>query len=84
MSEKELFELSDQELLVEAEKVKSSTLIHAILIGFLVGIVVYSIVKNTWGFLTLIPLFLVYKLVNKSNNARNKALKKILKERDLK
>ncbi len=29
----------------------------AVLIGFMIGIVVYSIVKNTLGLLTLIPLF---------------------------
>jgi hypothetical protein len=40
-------------------------------------------VKNSLGLLTLIPLFLAYKLVNKSNY-NNQELEIILKERNLK
>lgn len=82
MNQKELSELTDQELLEEAKKMKSSSIIHAGLIGFMIGVIIYSVVKNSWGFLTLIPLFFVYKLLNKPK--RNKALKKLLKERNLK
>lgn len=35
----------------------------AFFIGFLIGIVVYSVAVNSWGVLTLIPLYLAYKLV---------------------
>jgi hypothetical protein len=52
--------------LKESKKIKSSRIIDAAIIGFLIGIIVYSVVKNSWGFLTLIPLFLIYKLVNRS------------------
>lgn len=82
MKQKELSDLTDQELLDEAKKMKTSSWIHAFLIGFMIGIVVYSVVKNTWGLLTLIPLFFIYKLT--SNSSRNKELKKLLKERNLK
>ncbi len=83
MKQKELSELSDQELLAEAKKVKSANIMNAFLIGFLVGIVIYSVVKNTWGLLTLIPLYLAYKLIN--NSAYDtKELKRLLKERNLK
>lgn len=37
----------------------------ALFIGFLVGILVYSAAKNTWGLVTLIPLFLLYRLLKK-------------------
>jgi VIT1/CCC1 family predicted Fe2+/Mn2+ transporter len=60
MKEKELSELTDQELLDEAKKMKSTTLLNAVLIGVMIGVVVYSVVKNSWGFLTLIPLFIAY------------------------
>jgi hypothetical protein len=50
----------------------------------MIGIIVYSIVKNSWGFLTLIPLFFIYKLVNNSTSKNSKALEKLLKERNLK
>ncbi|MCF8369421.1 MAG: hypothetical protein K9G76_10295 [Bacteroidales bacterium] len=82
MKQKELSELTDQELLQEAKKMKSTSIIDAVLIGFLIGIVIYSIVVNSLGFITLIPLFFVYKLIHKPNN--DKALKRILKERNLK
>lgn len=82
MMQKELSELTDQELLEEAKKMKSTSVINAALIGFLIGIVIYSVVKDSVGFFTLIPLFIVYKLVNHSKDYD--ALKKILKERNLK
>ena len=65
MKQKTLSELTDQELLQEAKKRKSTALMNAVLVGFLLGIVFYSVMKNTWGFLTLIPLFFAYKLINK-------------------
>ncbi len=58
-------ELTDQELMDESKKVKSSPLIDAFFIGFLVGILIYGFVANSWGFLTLIPLIMVYKLLKK-------------------
>lgn len=84
MVNKELSELTDQELLDEAKKMRSFSITHALFIGFLAGIIVFSIAKNSWGMLTLIPLFLIYKLVNDPKNKRNKELKEILKERKLK
>ncbi len=52
MEEKQLSTLTDQELLDEAKKMKSFSMTNALIIGFLMGIVFYSFVKNTWGFLT--------------------------------
>jgi hypothetical protein len=82
MEQKELSQLTDQELLAEAKKMKSTSITNAVLIGFLLGIVFYSVVKNSWGFFTLIPLFFVYKLINNSKND-TKELERILKERNL-
>ncbi len=76
-------ELTDQELLQVVNKRKSNSIINATLIGFLVGIVVYSVAKNSWGLFTLIPLFLIYKLVNKPKYDRKK-LDEILRKRNLK
>ncbi len=83
MEKKKLPELTDQELLQEVKKAKSASITNAFLIGFLIGIIFYSVIKNTWGFLTLIPLFLVYKLVNKSEYDKIE-LENLLKERGLK
>jgi len=64
MKQKGLTELTDKELLDEAKKSKSTATTNAVLIGFLVGILIYSIVVNSIGFLSLVPLFLVFKLLN--------------------
>lgn len=83
MEQKKLTELTDQELLQEAKKRKSASIINAVLIGFLIGIVFYSVVKNSWGFFTLIPLFIAYKLIN-SSKYDSKELEALLRERNLK
>jgi hypothetical protein len=81
MNQNELSQLSDIELIEEAKNNKPSPLVDAFFIGFLVGIIIYSVVGNTWGFLTLIPLFMIYGLLKKPK--RNKALKNELKKRNL-
>lgn len=45
---------------------KNSKTIDAVIIGFLVGIIAWSVFKNSWGLVTLIPLFLIYRLIKKS------------------
>jgi len=78
---KELSELTDQELLDEARTRKSSSRARAFVIGFMVAVVAYSVVKNTWGLFTLIPLFFIYRLAKNSND--DGELKTLLKERNL-
>ena len=82
MDKKELSELTDQELLVKAKKMKSTSINNALLIGVMIWVVIWSVAKNSVGLFTLIPLFFVYKLLNNPNN--DKALKEQLKERNLK
>lgn len=84
MNQKELAELTDEELLQAAKKMKSEAMINAGFIGFLIGIVFYSIVKNGFGFFLLIPLFLIYKLINRKPKYNKRELERILKERNLK
>jgi len=67
--EKEFTEQNDQELSQKAKKKKSVNLLNALLIGVMIGIVIYSISKNGFGFFILIPLFFIYKAMN---NPRNK------------
>lgn len=75
-------ESTDQELLEEAKKMKSTFITNALFIGLMIGIIIYSIMKNSLGFFTLIPLFFIFKAFNNSKN--NKPLKKFSKERNLK
>lgn len=81
MKEKELSELTDQELLDEAKKMKSNPILNAVLIGFMIGVIVFSIIKSSLSLFTLIPLFFLYKLLNHSK--KHKTLEKLLKERNL-
>lgn len=81
MEEKELSELTDQELLARTKKLKSNSFVNALFFGFLIGIIVYSIFMNTLGFFTLIPLYIAYKMIK--NSKKDDTLKKLLKERNL-
>jgi len=83
MEPKNLSELTDEELLKEAKKVKTDAIINAVFIGFLVGVIFYSIVNKSVGFLTLIPVYLAYKLLNKPKYNKEE-LERLLKERNLK
>jgi hypothetical protein len=48
MNKKELLELTDEELVKKATKLKSDSINNALLIGFCIGIIIWSIAKNTW------------------------------------
>lgn len=76
-------ELTDQELLEEQKKLKSFSILNAFLIGFLAGIIGFSVYYNAYGLGLLIPLFLIYKFSNDPRNKRVKELEKQLKERNL-
>lgn len=84
MENRELSQLTDQELLEEAKKMKSFSITNAFLIGFLIGIVLYSVIKSTFGFLMLIPLYFVHKMINDPKNKKAKELEVLLKQRNLK
>ena len=84
MDQKELSELTDQELLEEAKKLKSFSITNAFFIGLLLGIVIYSLVKNAFGLLSLLLLYWIYKIINDPKEKRSKALEELLKQRNLK
>jgi hypothetical protein len=82
MMQKELSGLTDQELLQEAKKSKPTKLYDALIFGILIGIAIYSTVNNGPGLLTFLPI--VYIPIAAKNKIKNKALEKLLKERNLK
>ena len=43
---------------------------NAFIIGFMVAVVVWSVAQNTFGLFALIPLFIIYKIVNNSNKEK--------------
>jgi hypothetical protein len=80
MNQTQLSLLTDEELLEEVQKIKPSPIIDAFFIGFLIGIIIYSVAASSWwGVSTLIPLFLIYLFLKKSK--KYDALKKELKKR---
>lgn len=85
MNQRGFSEYTDQELLTEAKKMKSSAVISALMIGFMIGVVIYGFANNNLGFFALIPLLLVFKIFHKpENNRKIKAIKEVMKERNLK
>lgn len=77
----ELAKLTDEELLQVAKNNRPSPVIDAFFVGFLVGVVIYGAAANAWGFLILLPLFLIYLLLKKPKQYR--ALQAELKKRNL-
>jgi len=79
MEHKILSEWSDEKLLQNIKNLKSSKIIDATLIGLTIGIFIYSLVNNGFGFSTFFPLIIGYLIIKSSKN--NKVLEKeILKE----
>ena len=82
MKQKELSELTDEELLQEASKNKYTKLYDAVIFGMLIGIAIYSSVKNGFGLMTFLPL--VYAPIAVKNKTKNRELEELLKTRNLK
>lgn len=89
MEKKNFSELTNEELLVQKKKLKKSKITHALLIGFLAGVLIFGIVswslssEKRIGFFIpmLFPVFFIYKTIKNSKN--NKELEDTLKERNL-
>lgn len=89
MEKKDLHHLTNEELLVEKQKLKKSKLFHAAAIGFLAGILIFGVVswilssEKNLGFLIsiLIPVVFIYRIFKNQN--KNKDLEELLKERGL-
>lgn len=81
MSDIDFSALSDAELLEFAKQNKPSPLVDAFIIGFLVGILIFSAAVNGWGLVMLIPLFLIRQFLKKPK--RHEAMISELKKRGL-
>lgn len=81
MNPEKLAKMTDQELLEVKQNHKPKPLVDAFFIGFLVGIVIYSILVSSYGFLTLVPLLLIYVILKKPKDRA--VLEKELQRRNL-
>lgn len=83
MDQKTYSEYTDEELLEERKKLKSFSILNAFLIGFLVGIIFFSVAYSAYNIALLIPLFLIYKFANDPRNKQVKELEAVVKARNL-
>jgi uncharacterized membrane protein len=74
MKPEHLTELSGEELSRKIKRIKTNKTIDAAIIGFTIGVAVYSAVKNGFGFFTFFPLILAFIIAR--NSANNKILEK--------
>jgi hypothetical protein len=83
MNPKNLTELTDHELLKKLKNLKINKIIDAGIIGVTIGIVIYSAVKNGFGFFTFFPLLIAYVIIrnSKDNEILENELQKELKAR---
>ncbi|MBL7952959.1 MAG: FUSC family protein [Flavobacteriales bacterium] len=81
MVSKEPAELTNEELLLEAKRLKPMKIMDAVLIGVLIGIATYSTVKNGAGLLSFLPL--VYLPIAARNRIKLGKVEALLKERGL-
>ncbi|TAE59756.1 MAG: hypothetical protein EAZ89_02160 [Bacteroidetes bacterium] len=89
MEKKDLYQLTDEELLAEKKKLTQSKFFYALSIGFLAGILLFGVVswslssEKQLGFLIpmLIPVIFIYRLLKTPN--KNQDLEDVLKERKL-
>ena len=80
LDNKDYSKLALDELLTEEKKIKKAEITSAVLIGFLIGVIVYGVAKNGFGFLYIfIPLLLIAGIAKNSQNLRQK-LKQIRAE----
>ena len=82
MKQNKYSDLTDEELLEQANTIKRTKIYDAVFFGVLIGIAIYSTVKNGFGLLTFLPL--VYLPIAAKNKSKIRELEKLMKERNLK
>lgn len=83
MLQKELNTMTDEELLAEEKALKSFSITTAFLIGFLAGIVLFSMFYSVYGLSMLIPLYLIHLFTKDARVKRSEAVRCLIVERGL-
>lgn len=86
MKQENFSELSDQELFQKIKSLRTNQIIDAFAVGITIGIVVYSAIKNGFGFFTFFPLILTYLIIRNSKNNKilEKELQRVIESRNSK
>lgn len=74
-------ELTDDQLIAEAKKMKKGKTTDSFIFGFLVGVAIFATWNKGFGFLTIIPLAWL-PIINK-NSKKRKELFELLEKREL-
>ncbi|WP_375583229.1 hypothetical protein [Cyclobacterium xiamenense] len=89
MEKKDLYNLTDEELIVEKKKLNKSKIISAAYIGFLGGILIFGVVSwslsSEKNFVFLIPMLILLVVIYRMGKGpdKTKDLEEVLKERNL-
>lgn len=75
--------MTDTELLEEAKTLRSFSITTAFLVGFLVGIILFSLFYSAYGLSLLIPLYLIYLFTRDPKAKRAETVRRLIKERGL-
>ena len=70
MEQKELSDLTNEQLLEEKKKIQYNKIANATLIGICIGIALFSAVKNGFVFFTFFPLLLTYPFIKNKNKSK--------------
>ena len=81
MDAQQLSDLDDAALLEAGKKKAKELQIDRFIVGMVVGIAIYSLVKNGLGFFTFFPL--LYILISMKKTAENKLIKAEIAARNL-
>ena len=86
MKQENFSELSDHELFQKIKSLRTNQIIDAFAVGITIGIVVYSAIKNGFGFFTFFPLILTYLIIRNSKNNKilEKELQRVIESRNSK
>ena len=81
MMESKLNDLTTEDILNEYKRFKTYRVYDKFIVGFLIGVSIYSIINNGFGLLTFLPL--IYLPVTRRNNKRFTALQEQLQKRGI-
>ncbi|MEA5458647.1 hypothetical protein VB796_06345 [Arcicella sp. LKC2W] len=80
LDKKDYSKLTLEELLLEEKKVKQNEILSAGFIGFCVGVMIFGLVKNGFGFLYIVIPLVLISAFYKNSQVQKQKLKEIQSE----
>lgn len=80
MDNKSYTELTTEALLTEEKKIKNNQFLVAGITGFLIGVIIFGLVKNGFGFLYAFICLLLILLINKNSKEQKQKLVQLREE----